>query len=348
VRDRRWRLAATGLVAAVLVPACSNAPQTVLEPMGEYARKADRLWKLTFIIAVGVFVLVQGLVIAAILKFRAKPGDDSLPVQVHGNPRLEVIWTIIPALILAGIAVPTVQTIFDVARKPEGALTIEVIGHRWWWEYRYPDERIVTANELHIPAGQPIHLELTALEAGGTTDAVIHSFWVPALGGKQDVVPGRVNTLNLEADEPGTYIGQCAEYCGLSHANMRLRVVAHTPSDFEAWVAQQQGPAGEPDPGSLAAEGRDVFMGSACVGCHAIAGTDARGNVGPDLTHFASRQVFAGAIFETNRENLQRWLEDPPAMKPMHPEANPAIGMPDLGLSPAEIDALTEFLLSLR
>lgn len=357
--SRAWRRAlrvATVGAAAVLLSACAG-DQSALDPAGPFARQPDQLFRVVFWIAVGVFVLVQGLIILAVIRFRQRPDDPELPVQVHGNTKLEVAWTIIPALLLAGIAVPTVRTIFDLDRTPPGALTVEVIGHRWWWEYRYPDSGVVTANELVIPVGRPVHLRMTALEAGSAENAVIHSWWVPRLGGKKDVLPGRITTLNIQADEPGRYLGQCAEYCGLSHANMRIRVEALPEAEFERWLAEQQQPARRPEPGTLEAEGERLFFTGACIGCHAIRGVEyeadgqtrvASGNVGPDLTHLASRKEFAGAIFELNAENLARWLEDPPAMKPMHPNADPPIGMPDLGLTADEIRALVAYLLSLR
>lgn len=344
--------------AALLLGACSDAPQTVFDPAGPFAQRPDDLWQLVFWIAVGVFVVVQGLIIYAIWRFRQRPGEDDLPVQVHGNTRLEILWTVIPALILAGIAVPTVQTIFDLDRDPDGSMAVEVIGHRWWFEYRYPDHDIVTANELVIPAGQPVRLSMTAEESGGPTNAVIHSWWVPQLAGKQDVIPGRTTTLNVQADEPGKFQGQCAEYCGLSHANMRIRVTALPRAEFEQWVADQQAPAAEPEEGTLAAEGKEVFFSQACVACHTLDGTSfttadgeeltAQSIVGPNLTHLMSREWFAGATFELTEENLARWLENPPAMKPMRATEDPSVGMPDLGLTPEEVEALVAYLMTLR
>jgi cytochrome c oxidase subunit 2 len=287
-------------------------------------------------------------------------------VQVHGNTKLEIFWTLVPALILAGIAVPTVRTIFELDAEPDGAIRVEVIGHRWWWEYRYPDHGgFVTANEIVIPVDVPVRLEMTAEEAGSAERAVIHSFWIPKLGGKQDVVPGRTTTLNIQADEEGRYLGMCGEYCGLSHANMRARAVAVSQAEFDEWVAQQQQPAAEPEPGTLAAEGAELFGAlenspRSCVACHAISGRgDAQAGVGPDLTHLMSRKEFAGAIFdlyerdengdftdEPNTELLAEWLRDPPAMKPMQPEDN--IGMPNLNLSDEEIEALVAYLITLK
>jgi cytochrome c oxidase subunit 2 len=365
---RRWNRppVVIALALGLLLTACANdAPQSVLDPAGPYAAKPDRLFTWVWWIAVGVFVLVQGLIVVAAVKFRAKKDDDALPVQVHGNTKLEVAWTLIPALILAGIAVPTVQMIFELDTEPPDAITVDVIGHRWWWEYRYPEHGdIITANELVIPVGVPVHLRMTAEEAGSADRAVIHSFWIPALAGKQDVVPGRTTTLNMRADREGRFPGMCGEYCGLSHANMRARAVALPPAEFDQWVADQQEPAAEPE-SELARRGAELFGAlenrpRSCVACHAIAGRgDAAAAVGPDLTHFMSRKEFAGAIFdiyergpdgeftdEPNRDLLADWLRDPPAMKPMQPETG--IGMPNLGLTEEEIEALVEYLITLK
>ncbi|MDX1511317.1 MAG: cytochrome c oxidase subunit II [Nitriliruptorales bacterium] len=356
-KRRRWRPLVTALSLALLTAACGGA-QTMLEPQGPYAEDPDNLFKITLVVALVVFVVVQGLIIAAAVKFRERKGDDSMPEQVHGNTRMEILWTVIPALILVGIAIPTIRMVFDLAEEPEGALTVNVIGHRWWWEFEYPaqpefgiDETIVTANELVIPVGVPVRLEMTAEEAGGPANAVIHSFWIPALGGKRDVVPGRITPLNLQADHAGEYIGQCAEYCGLSHANMRARAISLDGADWDAWVDNQLSLATIPGDG-LAADGAAFFTDrggqQTCVACHAIKGLEgANGITGPDLTHLMSRDWFAGAILEMNEENLRAWLADPTALKPMQPDASPPIGMPNLNLTPAEIDALVAFLLTL-
>ncbi|MBW3662844.1 MAG: cytochrome c oxidase subunit II [Actinobacteria bacterium] len=351
---RTWRCRARWLLplAAVAALSACSGEQTALDPQGPFAERPDDLFRVVFWIAVGVFVLVQGLIIVAVLKFRDRGDDETLPVQTHGNTKLEILWTVIPALILAGIAVPTVQSIFELSEEPDGAVTIEVFGHRWWWEYQYPEAGVETANEMVIPVGRPVRLVMTAEEADQPDVGVIHSFWVPALAGKQDVIPGRITTLNIQADTEGRYLGQCAEYCGLSHANMRLRVIAVPPDEFDQWLEEQAADAPRPDEGTLEAEGEQLFFGGACVGCHAVRGvevdgTRATGNVGPDLTHFATREEFAGAIFEVNEDNLAEWLEDPPAMKPMTPDERPSLGMPDLGLKPDEIRALVAYLLSL-
>ena len=318
-------------LAIVAFSACAErAPQDYLEPDGPVARRVDRLWDVTFLIAVVVFVLVQAALVYAIIRFRRRPGRE--PAQFHGNTRVEVLHTVIPALILAGLAIPTVDTLFDLSQKQPNSLNVTVTAKQFWWQYEYTDHDVLTANELHIPTNQPVALTLLG-------EDVIHSFWVPKLSGKQDVVPGRVNYLTLEAGRPGTYLGQCTEYCGLSHANMRLRVIAHAPGDFETWLSEQQRPAASPASGD-AAGGERLFLQGECINCHAIEGTDAQATTGPDLTHFASRETLAGAMFVNNEENLARWLRDPPGVKP-------GAKMPDYGLSEDEIRQLVAYLQTL-
>lgn len=370
----RRRQIALFAALAVALAACSGE-QSVLDPAGPYASKPDGLFRLTFWIAVVVFVLVQGLIVYAAVKFRARGDEDALPVQTHGNTRLEIFWTVVPALILAGIAVPTVQQIFDLAEEPDGAVVVEVIGHRWWWEYRYPGLGITTANELVIPVDTPIRLEMTADDPAADT-GVVHSYWLPRLAGKQDVVPGRMVTLNLQADEPGRYLGQCAEYCGLSHVNMRNRGVVLTQAEFDQWVADQQAPAAEPQPGTPEALGRDLLLGGgdvqqlSCIGCHNVrteqAGPDTAfaDATGPNLTHLMSRREFAGAIFDlylredpddpnsgftddVNVEQLRRWIRNAPGEKAMAPELG--YSMPAFpNLSDEELDAIVAYLTSLQ
>ncbi len=233
---RSTKLVLLAVAFVLLTAACGSGDlaQNALDPQGPEARTVDRLWDLVLPIAAVIFVLVQGLVIFVVVKFRAKSDDDA-PKQVHGNAKAEIGWTIAPALILAVAGVFTVVTIFDINEKAEGAevLQVKVTGHQWWWEYEYPEQKIITANELHIPAGKTVQLELTSAD-------VIHNFWPPKLAGKVYAIPGRTNYMKINADKPGDYSGQCAEYCGLSHANMRLQVIAHTPEDFEDWVAGQQ------------------------------------------------------------------------------------------------------------
>jgi cytochrome c oxidase subunit 2 len=360
---------------AVVAAACApNATQSTLEPAGPYAEKAYNLFVPVFWVAVAIFVLVEGMLLLVLVRFRHGKRRGGIPPQVHGNTRLEVAWTILPAVILAGVAVPTIATIWDLAAAPEGdVLEINVLGHQWWWEFDYPEQRIITANEMHIPTGRPVYLTLCAAGSGygaaepsqpgppapsecqpgppdgfqpaGIGASVIHSFWVPELAGTQDVIPNQTNRLTLQADEPGVYEGQCKEFCGYAHKDMRFTVVAHTPEDFDAWVAGQQRPALPPDIGTAAAEGQKLFLAT-CTGCHAIVGLETPGgqpllaNGGPNLTHFASLRCFAGCILENNDQNLRRWLENPSAVKY-------GSWMPDYELTDEQIDQLIAFLNTL-
>jgi cytochrome c oxidase subunit 2 len=355
VRVRTKKLAPVGLATSLLLllAACAHTaiPQDTLNPAGPEARTIDGLFWPVFWIAVGVFVLVEGLLVIALFRFRTRPGRG-VPKQVHGNTRLEITWTIIPLALLIGVAAPTLKTIFDLARKPANALQISVVGHQWWWEVRYPSLHVSTANEIHIPVGTPVYVTLTSGSSGSVGEAVIHSFWVPRLAGKQDLEPGRINHLTIQADAPGTYLGQCVEYCGFSHANMRLRVMAQSPADFRAWAAAEAKPAAAPPTGSLAEQGASMFVdgagggafanGPACSACHTVQGLQGAGGiVGPNLTHFAERTTFAGATFDNIPANLRAWLDDPGALKP-------GVDMPDLGLTPDQIGALIAYLESLK
>ena len=333
-RRRALLVAAVGLLLA----GCGEQvlPQNSLDPEGPVARDLHELIKPVFYIAGVILVLVLGLVLYAGIRFRRR-SDDEAPPQIHGNAKLELGWTIAPALILAVVAVLTLGTVFDVDRKAEGAgvIPVTVIGHQWWWEYRYPEHGVVTANELHIPTGAPVAVTLQSVD-------VVHSFWPPKLAGKVDVIPNRDNHMTIQADKPGTYHGQCAEFCGVSHANMRLRVVAHTPAGFDAWVASNARPARlpSPDEDERAASGANLFRQKGCASCHAVKGF-AAGEVGPDLTHLMQRKVFAGAMFDLNKRNLRAWLRDPPGEKP-------GSLMPDLNLSEDEITELIAYLDTLE
>jgi cytochrome c oxidase subunit 2 len=281
------------------------------------------------LIAVVVFVALA----VVLLRFRERPGTVGLPRQVRGHTGLELTWTVLPAVLLLVIAIPTIQVIFRAqpAAAPAGALEVTVRAWQWWWEFRYPALDVVTANELRLPVGRPVVFSLEGPD-------VIHSFWIPQLGGKRDVVPGRLNRLILTPERAGEYWGQCAEFCGASHANMGLRVIVEEPAAFERWVAAQR--AAPAEAAGLAAEGKAVYTRSACVGCHTIRGVSA-GTLGPDLTHFGSRALFGAGLWPTTAEHLVPWLKDPPALKP-------GAKMPNLNLSDAEARALAAYLLDLK
>ncbi len=312
-------------------------PQSTLAPRSDFSGAVDHLFTGIFWWAVLVFTVVEGLLLFAIVRYRRREGAAQ-PKALHGHTALEIGWTLAPALILVFIAVPTMRTIFATAGDaPVGALKIQVIGHQWWWEYRYPDLGVVTANELHLPVAAPVQLELTSAD-------VIHSFWVPGLGGKRDLMPGRTTRIAFTADASGEYSGQCAEFCGASHANMRLRVFVEPDSVFEAWVNRQRGQtAVAAVPGdSLVRRGRDEFARGACIACHTIASLpQARGVVGPDLSHVGGRATLAGATLPNTTDNLRRWITDAPSLKPG--SLMPAMLLPD-----DELTALVAYLQSLR
>lgn len=313
---------------------CGRFPQSTLDPAGPVARSQLQLLNLSLWIMVGVFAVVAVALVYVVVRYRERPDDLRPPAPVEGNHRLEVAWTVAPLLVLAVLAVPTVRDTFALAGPPPGGDVLEVraVGHQWWWEFSYPDLGIVTANELHIPTGRKIRLTLTSQD-------VIHSFWVPRLAGKTDVIPGRQNTMWLQADAAGTYPGQCAEFCGTSHANMRFLVVAQTPEDFDAWVKRRQSPVTEAR-GDLARRGEAIF-GRTCMACHTVDGTKFQGKAGPNLTGIGSRQTLAAGLLANTDENLARWLEDPPAVKP-------GSRMPDYNLKKDEIDALVAYLRGLK
>ena len=326
-RGRRLVLAAAAAVVLVLA-GCSevkNNGQNSLEPKSSQAQKIYDLFVPILIIAIIVGIAITVATVWLAIKFRYRPGKNENPKQVHGNTRLEIGWTILPALLLAIIAVPTVATIFDLAENPgPSALQVHVEGKQWWWQFSYPEAKVVTADEMVIPTGRDVYVSLDACDArtgGAKTCNVIHSFWVPELAGKKDVVPGQTNHLTFSADKPGTYLGQCAEYCGLSHANMRFRVIAKTPADYEQWIQeQQQGPVNplyESDGTTPAGPTQELIVKTfQCTNCH-IFDDSSKAAYGPNLTHLASRTTFASGTYPLTRTNLINWVKDAPSMIPM-------------------------------
>jgi cytochrome c oxidase subunit 2 len=328
------RLGFRGALAVTLVlGGCAwDTPMSTVVPRSDFARDILHLYGIVTWVAVGI-ALVVGIALAwIIVRFRDRPGAPRVPAQTRGHSLLEISWTIAPALVLLAIAIPTIQVIFRTqAAPPRDALEITVRGRQWWWEFRYPSFEVVTANELHVPAGRPVALTLQGPD-------VIHSFWVPQLGGKRDVVPGRLNRLIFTADTPGEYRGQCAEFCGVSHANMGMRVIVDAPDAFARWVAAQKAEPAEP--AGLAAEGKAIFAASACVGCHTIRGVSS-GALGPDLTTFGSRHTLAAGLLPATVENVTAWLKNPPALKP---DAK----MPALGLTDDQARAVATYLIGLK
>lgn len=333
VRRRRW-LSVVLLAIALLIPTATAfaGPPSPLAPASTEATIIRDLYAIVFWIAVGVFVIVEGLLVYSVIRFRRQHPEE-VPVQLHGSTPVEVAWTIAPAIIVAVLMLLTLRSMRTLYQIPSGTINVEVIGHQWWWEFRYPDLGITTANELHIPVGEMVRLRIESVD-------VIHSFWVPELGGKTDAIPGRTNTTAIQAMKAGRYHGQCAEFCGAQHAQMRMEVVASPPEAFQQWVESQKVAAAVPSD-EAAQRGQQAFMSSACIGCHTIAGTPAQGKIGPNLTHFASRRTFAGASFETTPQNLAAWIRDPQALKP-------GTLMPKVDLSEEQINDIVAYLLSLK
>jgi cytochrome c oxidase subunit II len=335
-RSFRW-ITALGLLV-VMLAACSpdQYPQTTLLPRGDFAKIADDLLDTTVRWALLVFVLVEGVLLYAIFRFRGKPGDPE-PHQTHGNTTVEVIWTVIPALILAAIAVPTVRAIFQTNAIPgKEALTIEVVGHQWWWEFRYPEFNLTTANEMHVPTGRMVSLRM------GSND-VIHSFWVPQFAAKRDVFANRETRMWFTAQTEGDYPGQCAEFCGIQHGRMSHRIKAQKPEEFQTWVAHMQTlsgkPGGAPQGGNQEyAQGEKLFTGKGCIACHSMTAVNApKGMVGPNLANIGSRSHLAAGTLKNTDENLARWIRDPQGIKK-------GVLMPNLGVTEAEAKALVAYL----
>jgi cytochrome c oxidase subunit 2 len=289
----------------------------------------------------GIFLVVGGLLLYALLRYRHRPNDVNAaqePAQIYGSNQIELSWTVIPILIVVMLFLATARVILatEDAPKPVSALDVTVIGHQFWWEYRYPKLGIVTANELHIPVSDPKHPTPTYLTmSSADTD---HSFWVPRLAGKTDLIPNQVNTMWIDPNNPGLYLGQCAQYCGVQHAKMLIRIYADSPADFAAWVAHQQELAVE---NPSAAEGREIFQHNACISCHAVAGTVATGRFGPDLTHIASRDTIASGSVPNTAANLRAFVDNPASFKP-------GALMPPMHLNDHDLNAVTAYLMSLK
>jgi len=304
----------------------------VFNPASPEGKAISDLFLAVLVICGVILAIVSGLVAYSLVRCRAR-ADAGEPRQVFGNHRLEVLWTVVPCLVLVWIFALTVQAmrISDPAAVQSPDLT--VIGHQWWWEVRYAKSGVITANEIHIPIKQRLSVQLESAD-------VIHDFWVPQLARKMDMIPGLTNHIWLEANQPGTYLGACAEYCGAEHAWMRFQVIAEPPADFAAWAAHQTEPAPSPAPGPEA-RGRQVFLQMTCVNCHSIQGVSAVTNVAPDLTHLAGRRTLGAGVLPNTPADLARWLKNPQAAKP-------ACRMPNFKLTTAQVDDLVSYLGSLR
>jgi cytochrome c oxidase subunit II len=319
------------------------SPTSIFEPAATPARSAFGLSMLVLSVTLAIFLIVAGLLLYVLIRYRHRNTEpEREPAQIYGSNQIELSWTVIPILIVVMLFLSTTRVILETeaAPKPVGALDVTVIGHQFWWEYRYPKLGVVTANELHVPVSDPAKPTPTYLAmSSADTD---HSFWVPRLAGKMDLIPNRINTMWIDPQSPGLYLGQCAQYCGTQHAKMLLRVYAQSPEDFAAWIKQQQKPAAQDLPGnSSAAEGQTIFMHSACINCHTVAGTVATGRFGPDLTHLASRDTIASGPIKNTPENLRQWIADPNSMKP-------GVLMPSMHLNDHDLDAITAYLTTLH
>jgi cytochrome c oxidase subunit 2 len=322
-----------------LLGGCVDSP-SIFHPAGVAAGSLATLgWGLT-IISLAVVLVICALLLVAMFRRRspADPAAGGLERTGPGVRWIVIGGVILPAAILTAAFVFSTVIQVGVANPPrQPAVTIQVIGHRWWWEVKYLDAglngAVITANEVHVPIGQPVRFNLAS-------DDVIHSFWVPELAGKTDVIPGQTNTMWMEADRPGTYRGQCAEYCGLQHAHMAVIVVAEPPDQFQRWIANQRADASNPSD-SVALRGLAVFRRSTCTACHAIRGSDAFGRIGPDLTHLASRRTIAAGTLENNRGNLAGWISNAQALKP-------GTGMPRMTLAARDLAPLVAYLESLK
>ena len=331
---------ALGTAAVVLaITACTGA-QSALDVRGPGAERIATLWWLLLGVAVVVYAAVMALLLGAVLRSRRdprEPADETDDIRRRRARRLIGGMIAVTAVILTAVFLVTLRTQVALHAHAAQELTIEVTGRRWWWEIRYrgssPGDQVITANEIHIPTGQRVRIELTSAD-------VIHSFWVPNLQGKTDLVPGRTLVTWLEADVPGISRGQCAEYCGIQHTNMAFLVVAEAPAEFARWLAEQR-QAASPPADTMSQRGQSIFVSSGCVSCHAVSGTPAVDLLGPNLTHFASRRTIAAGTLTNTRENLTAWLDDPQRSKPGNL-------MPRVPLTPAALDAVVHYLESLR
>ena len=348
------------LLTAATLASCATGRIDPTDPVGENAKQIDGLMRLSGYMASAVGIFVAAAVVIVIIKFRARPDDDpnELPKQIHGNKKAELTWTLIPLVMLVFLAVVTVPAVFDLSGKGDGR-TIKVEGQQWWWQFSYDvnedgTDDIVTANEIVIPVGEEVNLEIHSND-------VIHSFWIPQLNGKKDAVPGRIHHWRISSPEPGIFYGECLEFCGLSHANMQMRAVVLDNDDYDAWVQEQLQPSTVPT-SAAAKRGYELF-GRHCVSCHVIDGvyeSAADGNanllsgVAPNLTHLMTRTSFAGSLFElynddgsANIAELREWVRDAPDRKPARPDNRQGMISFVETLNDSELDDLVTYLLTL-
>lgn len=315
------------------------SPTNIFAPASTPARSIFGLSMFVLAVTGAIFLIVFALLVYAVVKFRKRRNDDGRePAQVYGSNQVELAWTIIPILIVVALFMATARVIAFVQTTPPptGAIAVTAIGHQFWWEYRYPDLGVVTANELHVPVSDPDHPTPTFIKLlSADTD---HSFWVPRLAGKTDLIPNHPNSMWIDPQETGLYLGQCAQYCGTQHAKMLLRVYVQSKDEFDQWIRQQRQPAITND---AVSEGQRIFETTACINCHTVSGTAANGRFGPDLTHLMSRETIAAGAAPNTPENLRLWIRNPNAIKP-------GSLMPAMELNEPELDALAAYLETLR
>ncbi|HLY30135.1 MAG TPA: cytochrome c oxidase subunit II [Ktedonobacterales bacterium] len=311
-----------------------GSPPNIINPHGYVARTESNLFWIILGIATFIFVAVMTAFIFSIIRYRARPGAPE-PRQIHGNNALELAWTITPTVVLVAVLGVTLYTLLNAIQQPTNVptLTVTAVGHQWWWEFDYPNQHIITADELHVPVNMVVHVDLVSND-------VIHSFWIPDLAGKTDVIPGHDNFMWFKSNTPGAYRGECAEFCGTQHAHMDFEVVVQSQAAYNTWVSAQQKPAAKPT-SALAIAGEKYFATGQCAGCHVINGINSGKLIGPNLTHFGSRQLIAGGVLDNNPQNLATWLHNPQAVKD-------GSDMPNLHLSQQEIDELVAYLESLK
>jgi cytochrome c oxidase subunit 2 len=343
------RLAALRICAVVLLSvaraaatesaAPSMSPTNIFAPVSTPAKSIFGLSIFVLAVTAAIFVVVFALLVYTVVKFRKKATDDGRePPQVYGSNQVEIAWTVVPVLIVVALFMATARVIASVQKAvpDSNAIQVVAIGHQFWWEYRYPGLNVVTANELHVPVSDPEHPTPTFIKLlSADTD---HSFWVPRLAGKTDLIPNHPNSMWIDPQETGLYLGQCAQYCGTQHAKMLLRVYVQSHENFDRWIQQQEQTAFVTD---AVAEGRRVFETTACINCHAVSGTVANGRFGPDLSHLMSRDTIAAGAAPNTPENLRLWIQKPEAIKP-------GSLMPAMELTDGELDAVTAYLETLR
>jgi len=334
-----FRLTILGCITALAISAQEmHSVGNIFQPQATPAESVYHLSLLVLAVCAAIFIVVAGLLTYTLIRFRRRCGDHKEPAQVYGSDRIEIAWTVIPILIVFVLTMATARIVSATLDKPisPDALKVTVVGHQWWWEVRYPALNIVTANEVHVPVSTTAKPAVTFLNLQSAD--VAHSFWIPQLAGKTDLIPGHPNKMWIDPKQQGTFLGNCAEYCGTQHANMQLRVVVQSQAEFAKWTASQQQSA---NANAGIKNGRTEFLSLSCVNCHTVSGTGAAGTFGPDLSHLMSRDTLASGVVPNSAENLRAWLKDPDAIKP-------GSLMPNMQLTPEQLDEVVTYLSSLK